>query len=133
MEDLVAIVAITATFGTIAAICVLPGYFKHRSQKDMQKTIRAAISEGQPLPAELIEVLTRDVKKGLPSRSRDIRRGVLWIAAGVGLALMGQFTSLKFGVGEMTTVGNGLLGVACVPFVFGIAYLILSRFNKIPD
>lgn len=133
MEDLVGIVAILATFGTISAICILPGYFKHRSQKEMQKTVRAAISEGQSLPAELIEVMTRDVKKGLPSRSRDIRRGVLWVAAGIGLALMGQFTSLQIGTSGMSAVQNGLLGVACVPFVFGIAYLILSRFNKIPD
>ncbi|WP_292052575.1 MULTISPECIES: DUF6249 domain-containing protein [unclassified Brevundimonas] len=133
MEEIVAIIAILSTFGTIAAICVLPSYFKHRSQKDMQKTVRTAIGEGQSLPAELIEVMTRDVKKGLPSKSRDIRRGVLWIAAGVGLALMGQFTSLEIGVDNVVPFNNGLLGVACVPFVFGIAYLILSRFNKIPD
>lgn len=133
MDEIVAIIAIVSTFGTIAAICVLPSYFKHRSQKDMQKTVRAAIGEGQSLPAELIEVMTRDVKKGLPSKSRDIRRGVLWIAAGVGLALMGQFTSLEIGVDNSVPLNNGLLGVACVPFVFGIAYLILSRFNKIPD
>ncbi|MHC3127382.1 hypothetical protein OB03_08830 [Brevundimonas sp. GN22] len=133
MDDLVGIIAILSVFGTISAICVLPSYFKHRSQKEMQKTVRAAISEGQSLPAELIEVMTRDVKKGLPSKSRDIRRGVLWIAAGIGLGLMGQFTNMSLFVDDMRALPNGLLGVACVPFVFGIAYLILSRFNKIQD
>lgn len=133
MEELVGIIAIISVFGTISAICVLPSYFKHRSQREMQKTVRTAIGEGQSLPAELIEAMTRDVKKGLPSKSRDIRRGVLWIAAGIGLALMGQFTNLHVGVSGERVIQNGLLGVACVPFVFGIAYLILSRFNKIPD
>lgn len=133
MEQMVAIIAIISVFGTISAICVLPVYFKHRSQKEMQKTVRSAISEGQSLPAELIDVMTRDVKKGLPSKSRDIRRGVLWIAGGIGLALMGQFTDMSLFNGDMGPVSNGLLGVACIPFVFGIAYLILSRFNKIQD
>lgn len=133
MEQMVAIIAIISVFGTISAICVLPVYFKHRSQKEMQKTVRSAISEGQSLPAELIDVMTRDVKKGLPSKSRDIRRGVLWIAGGIGLALMGQFNDMSLFNGDMGPVSNGLLGVACIPFVFGIAYLILSRFNKIQD
>lgn len=133
MEFMVAITAILSVFGTISAICVLPSYFKHRSQREMQKTVRSAISEGQSLPAELIDVMTRDVKKGLPSKSRDIRRGVLWIAGGIGLALMGQFTDMNLFVGDIRPLSNGLLGVACVPFVFGIAYLILSRFNKVID
>lgn len=130
MEELVAIIAIVSVFGSFAAVCIAPSYFKHRSSRDMQKTVRAAITEGQPLPPELVDVLTREVRKGLPSRSRDIRRGVLFVAGAIGLALMGQFTSFAIGMGDGARVGNGLLGVACVPLMFGIAYLVLARFNK---
>lgn len=133
MDDFVPIIAILSVFGSITAICVLPGYFKHRSQRDMQKTVRSAIGQGQQLPPELIDVLTRDVKKGLPSRSRDLRRGVLFMAGGVGLALLGQFTTMNFGINDGHMVNNGLLGLACVPFVFGIAYFVLAQFNKDKD
>ncbi|WP_292041720.1 MULTISPECIES: DUF6249 domain-containing protein [unclassified Brevundimonas] len=133
MEEMVAIIAIVAVFGSFAAVFIMPSYFTHRSQKEMQKTVRSAIAEGQNLPAELIDVLTRDVRKGLPSRSRDIRRGVLCVAGAIGLALLGQFTTLSFGFGEGQRISNGLLGVACLPLMFGIAYLVLARFNKDRD
>ncbi|MEG1453746.1 MAG: hypothetical protein RSC22_13215, partial [Brevundimonas sp.] len=64
-------------------------------------------------------------------RSRDIRRGVLWIAAGIGIALLGLFGNVEFG--DTRWIGMGTMGVASIPFVFGIAYLVLSFFNKIPD
>ena len=131
MEELTGLFAVLGTFGSLTAICTIPPYLKHRSNREMQKTVRAAIAEGQSLPAELIEVMTRDVKKGLPSRTRDIRRGVLWIAAGIGIALLGLFGNIEFG--DTRWVGMGTMGVASIPFVFGIAYLILSFFNKIPD
>lgn len=133
MDELVAIIAIVSVFGTFAGVCIMPGYFKHRTQKEMQKTVRSAIAEGQSLPPELIDVLTRDVRKGLPSRSRDIRRGVLFVAGAIGVALLGQFTTLSFGLGESQRISNGLLGVACLPLMFGIAYLVLARFNKDRD
>lgn len=131
MEELTGLFAVIGVFGSLTAICTIPPYLKHRSNREMQKTVRAAIAEGQSLPAELIEVMTRDVKKGLPSRSRDIRRGVLWIAAGIGIALLGLFGNIEFG--DARWIGMGTMGVASIPFVFGIAYLVLSFFNKIPD
>jgi hypothetical protein len=133
MDELVAIIAIVSVFGTFAGVCIMPSYFKHRTQKEMQKTVRSAIAEGQSLPPELIDVLTRDVRKGLPSRSRDIRRGVLFVAGAIGVALLGQFTTLSFGFSDGQRISNGLLGVACVPLMFGIAYLVLARFNKDRD
>lgn len=131
MEDLVPIIAVLSVFGSLTAICTLPPYFKHRNQRDMQKTVRTAIGQGQNLPVELIDALTADVKKNLPSRTRDIRRGVLWIAAGIGVAMMGVFGNINFG--EERWVGTGTMGVASIPFIFGVAYLILAFFNKNTD
>ena len=133
MEDLIPIVAILSVFGSITAVCVLPSYFKSRNQREMQTTVRAAIAEGQALPPEIIDVLTRDVRKGLPTRSRDIRRGILFVATGIGLALLGQFTSIQVNLTDGTGLRNGLLGVACLPFVYGLAYLALAAFNKDRD
>ena len=130
MEELIPIISVLSVFGTITAVCVLPGYFKLRGQREMQKTVRAAIAEGQQLPLELIDVLTRDVKKGLPTRARDIRRGVFYLAAAIGTALLGQFTNVSINISDNHSISNGLLGLACVPLAFGIAYLVLSYFNK---
>lgn len=133
MDELIPIIAILSVFGSITAVCVLPGYFKTRNQREMQTTMRAAIAEGQQLPPELIDVLTRDVRKGLPTRRRDIRRGVLFIAAGIGLALLGQLSTININLTDGNGIGNGLLGVACLPFVFGVAYLVLAALNKDVD
>ena len=130
MEYMVPIISVLAVFGSITAVCVLPGYFKMRSQREMQLTLRGSIAEGQAMPVELIDVLTRDVKKGLPSRARDIRRGVFYIAAAVGTALFGLLSNVKIGIADDNSIANGLLGFACVPLCFGIAYLVLSYFNK---
>lgn len=130
MDELVPIISVLAVFGTITAVCVLPGYFKLRGQREMQKTVRSAIAQGQEMPLELIDVLTRDVKKGLPTRARDIRRGVFFLAAAIGTALLGQFSDVSIGITEGRTISNGLLGLACLPLAFGIAYLVLSYFNK---
>jgi hypothetical protein len=51
----------------------------------MQSTLRAAIDKGQPVPPEVIETMTRAVKTP-PTRLRDLRAGVIWLAIGIGLA-----------------------------------------------
>lgn len=130
MSELIPIISVLAVFGSFTAVCVMPGYFKARSQREMQKTIRAAIAQGQAFPAELVDVLTRDVRKGLPTRSRDLRRAILFIAAAAGLALLGQFSNLKINATDGHVLQNGMLGVACVPLMFGLAYLAIAAINK---
>jgi len=77
MEDFIPIFAIFAVFGTITAIIVGPTYLKSREKREMQTTVRHAIDKGQDLPPELIDAMTRDVASKLPSRTRDIRRGII--------------------------------------------------------
>lgn len=133
MDDLVAIIAILSVFGSITAVFTLPAYLKYRTQTETQKTVRTAIAQGQPLPDVLIDVMTRDVRRRLPTRSRDIRRGVQFIAIGIGLALVGQFTSIGAGFIDDRMLSNGLLGIACLPVTMGIAFLILAYLNKDKD
>ncbi|PZR36187.1 DUF6249 domain-containing protein [Caulobacter segnis] len=107
----------------IVAIVVLPFYFKSKERREMQATIRTAIEKGQPLPPEVIETLTKSVKLP-PSRLRDIRTGVMWLAVGLGLAAFGVVIGRE--EGEALTP---LLAVACMPAFIGVAYIILSFFN----
>lgn len=134
MEDFIPLFAIFAVFGTITAIIVGPSYLKSRERQDMQATVRAAIDKGQPLPPEVIAALGKDVAKNLPSRTRDIRRGVIWLAVGIGIAAFGlinDFSSLNGGWED--NAGDGLLGIAAIPVTIGLAFIVLSFFNKNKD
>jgi hypothetical protein len=132
MKEFIPIFAIFAVFGTITAIIVGPTFLKYREKRDMQETVRHAVDKGQELPAELIDVMTKDVQKALPSRIKDIRRGVIWLATGIGIAAFGIVSSLG-GNDWNGGVDNGLLGVACIPAVIGIAFIVLSFFNPSKD
>ncbi|HRJ63027.1 DUF6249 domain-containing protein [Brevundimonas sp. UBA2416] len=138
MEDFIPLVAILSIFGTITAIAFGPSYLKFRERREMQETVRRAIDKGQDLPPEVIEAMTKDVTKNLPSRTRDIRRGIIWVATGVGIAAFSLINQASWGRGnwdheEGVVVSGGLLGIAAIPITIGLAYLILSFFNKNKD
>ncbi|MDO9607034.1 MAG: DUF6249 domain-containing protein [Brevundimonas sp.] len=126
--DLEPIFIVFIIFASIVAVIVGPSFLKHRDRREMQLTVRQAVDKGQTLPPELIDALTQDVQKNLPSRTKDIRKGVLSLAAGVGIA------GLALAV-EATSPGRGLngegalLGLACIPAAIGIAFIILGFFN----
>lgn len=131
MESFIPVIAILSVFGTITAIIVGPTYFKTRERRDMQKTVRAAIDKGQSLPPEVIEALSKEAARNIPSRTRDIRRGVIWLAVGVGMAAFSLIN--RYNDGWSDDGSNGLLGLAAVPATVGLAYLVLSFFNKNKD
>lgn len=130
MEDFIPIFAIFAVFGTITAIVVGPTWLKSRERRDMQVTVRAALDKGQPLPPELVDALSRDVIQKLPSRSRDIRRGVIWLAVGIGMAAFGLINDFRGGWDDDI---NGLIGIAAIPLTIGLAFLVLGAINKNKD
>jgi hypothetical protein len=132
-EGFVGLVAVLCVFGTITAIVFGPTYLKFRERREMQATVRAAIDKGQPLPPEMIEAMTKDVAKNLPSRTRDIRRGIIWLAAGIGIAAFGYLNSLGWRDSDMEQVFGGSIGIAAIPITVGLAYLVLSFFNKNRD
>ncbi|WP_332660545.1 DUF6249 domain-containing protein [Brevundimonas sp.] len=135
MEDFIPLVAILSVFGCITAIAFGPTYLKFRERRETQETVRRAIDKGQDLPAEVLDALTRDVTKNLPSRTRDIRRGIIWLAVGVGIAAFSLINNMGWQGGNdwHGEVGDGLLGIAAIPATIGLAFLVLSFFNKNKD
>lgn len=132
--ELTPILITFTVFSAIVAIILGPSYLKSRERREMQATVRAAIDKGQPLPPEVIEAMSKDVTKNLPSRTRDIRRGVIWIAVGVGIAAFSLINDVAWDNQDWeTNVGNGLLGIAAIPFTIGLAFLVLSFFNQNKD
>lgn len=123
LEDLAPIVAILTIFGGITAMIVLPSYFKSKERREMQATLRAAIEKGQPVPPEMIDAMTRNVKVE-PTALSDLRTGIIWVAVGVGIAAFGYFVSY-----EEAEAFHPMLGMGAIPAIVGLTYIVLSFFN----
>lgn len=112
-------------FSMIAAIVIVPKYLRVRERQEMQATVRAAIDKGQPLPPELIEALSKDVR--LPKTSsahRDMRIGVILLAVAGGVVLTGVALG---GINDNAMFGT--VSGAAIPGMIGLAFVILSFFN----
>ena len=131
--ELTPILIVLIIFSAITAIIFGPSYLKSREKREIQETVRHAIDKGQQLPPELIEAMTRDVASKLPSRTRDLRRGVIWLAVGIGIAAFSFLSDLGWDDHELQQIGNGLLGVAAIPATIGLAFIVLSFFNQNKD
>jgi len=94
-------------------------WFRYKSRDAMQQTFRAALDKGQELTPEIIDRL------GHPkaAKDKDLRLGVLWIAAAIGL------TAFGFGIPDDDDVARIFMGIAAFPLVIGIAYLILHKYT----
>jgi len=114
-------------FAMIAALVIVPRYFKSMERQKMAETVRVAIEKGQPLPNELIDALSTNVRSpGLPaSPQRDLRTGIIWMGVGVGLAGMGFAISF-----EEPDALFPFLGIAAFPIFIGLAFIALGLLNK---
>lgn len=114
-----------APFIMVIAIVVIPAWLKSRDRREMQATLRAAIDKGQPLPPEVIDSISKDNVKPPATAARDLRTGVILLAVAVGIALFGYAVSFA----EMDAF-YVISGMAAVPGAIGLAFIILSFFNK---
>lgn len=116
-----------AFFAMIAAIVVVPRYFKSLERQKMAETVRAAIEAGQPLPTEVVDAMTSSVKsKGLPpSPERDLRTGIIWLFVAAGVAGFGILIGF-----ESPDATYPILAVAAFPAFIGLAFVILGFLNK---
>ena len=114
-------------FAMIAALVIVPRYFKSVERQKMAETLRVAIEKGQPLPTEIIDAMSSNVRTpGLPpSPQRDLRTGIIWLGIGVGLAAMGAAISF-----EEADALYPVLGVAAFPIFIGLAFVALALLNK---
>ena len=112
IEELIPIVM----FISIAAVLIFLFWFRFRAREGAQETIRTALDKGQELTPELIDRLGHPK----PSKYKDLRLGVIWLAIAGGLALMGLILSTF-----ATEALHGTLASAALPAVIGLGYLIL--------
>jgi len=116
-------------FAMIAAIVIVPTWLKSKERQEMQATLRASIDKGQALPPEVIDALTRQTVKPPATAGRDLRTGVILLALSLGIAA--AFSYLGYVVED--DVPYGFAAFAAIPGAIGLAFIILSAFNKNKD
>ena len=111
-----------ASFVAFTIVIVVWVYFRYKTRLETQQTFRLALEKGTELSPEFIKHLGEPE----PSKDRDLRRGLIWLAIGVATALFAVI------LGEPDAVGP-LLGIAAFPTLVGAAYLTMWRFGARKD
>ena len=112
---MIPIFSVTLPFVLAGVIVGLVTYYQFRKRREVQETIRLAIEKGQELPTEFLETITRP--KDPPRKDRDLRRGVVLVAVGLGIAALGYFLS--------SADAMDLVGIGAIPFLIGLAFITL--------
>ncbi len=122
-----AIFIVFIIFGSIASLFIAPRYFKSVERQKMADTLRVALEKGQPLPTEIIDAMSSNVRSpGLPpSPQRDLRTGIIWLGVGVGFACFGAAVSF-----EDADALYPMLGIAALPVFIGLAFIALGLLNR---
>jgi Na+/H+ antiporter NhaD/arsenite permease-like protein len=107
-----------AFFAMIAAIVLVPGYYRSREKERLHETLRMAYEKGQPVPPEMIEALQVDRPKAAALPDRDLRRGIILLCVAAAIVVfaltVGQFHDHD---------ANGFAAVAAFPGFIGIGYI----------
>jgi hypothetical protein len=111
-------------FAGLTVIISLFFWFRFRARSEMQQTIRSAIDKGQELSPELVESLGTSQKR---SKYQDLRNGMIWIAVGAGIALFGIAIGQVEDEEEVMAI---MAGISAMPFMIGIAYVIMWRVTE---
>ena len=133
-HDFSGMVVGVAFWAFLAAIIIVPRVLKHREQMRVQETLRTAYEKGQPVPPELIEAMRSSTPMRIESTpERDLRRAIVLIAVGIGIALLGY--GLWYGLMSVDdtaayTTGGSVAGAGAIPGLIGVAYLILWATRK---
>lgn len=116
-------------FAMIAAIVVVPRYYKRREREKLYETLRVAYEKGQAVDPALVEMLHRGEKGTVPAPVRDLRVGVILLMVALAIALFGWVTGefvQDVGGSDVhdVVVAGPMLGIAAFPGFIGLAYIV---------
>jgi hypothetical protein len=114
-------------FLLVGALVLVPAYLRSKERQKLQETLRMAIEKGQPLPTEVVEAMSTNVRsmRMPPSPGRDLRIGIIWLGVAIGLAVFG--VALGF---EEPDALYPLVACAAFPGFIGLAFIVLGLINR---
>ncbi len=123
LEAVLVPIGVTGTvFGFTAVIVGLVAYARHRTQRLRHETIRLAIEKGQALPPDLLDAAR---PPGDRSAERDLRRGLVLVAVGLGVGLFLALAPFS-GADQNWSIGF-------IPGLIGVAYLVAYAIGRRPS
>ncbi|SDJ96575.1 DUF6249 domain-containing protein [Microbulbifer yueqingensis] len=120
-----ATLALLVPFGVFLLIGVslwLVLSYRARKNLEIHNTVRLALDKGVDVTPELIERLGANNQ---PHPLQDLRRGIVWIATAVGIALFGFLVP-----DPSNHAFLALLGIAALPCAIGFGYLAMHQFSR---
>jgi Ca2+/Na+ antiporter len=105
-------------FVSITVVFSLWFYFRYKARVETQHTFRLALEKGSELTPEFIKQLAEPE----PSKDRDLRRGLIWLALGLALLILGA------AINEPDAM-RPIMGSAAFPGLIGLAYLAMWRYG----
>ena len=136
------VVQMAIVFGAIAGVILLPIYWRNQMRRRVLDTVKELATTGAAMPPDLVvslmspppQVSPRRPREPLPSRQRDIRRGVLLLALAAGIGIIGLATYAIGMTGGETNdavgVGIGVAAIGAIPGCIGLAFLLLGLTQK---
>ncbi len=112
------VIIVATVFLSVVVVFIAWFYLKFRSGAETHQTIRLALEKGTELSPEFI----KQIVEQQPPKDRDLRRGIIWLALGLGMIL------LAVGINEPDAMGP-LMGSASFPALIGLAYIIMWRYG----
>lgn len=107
-------------FTSMTIVFSLWFYFRFKTKLAAQQTFRLALERNSELSPEFMKQLVDPE----PSKDRDLRRGLVWLALAVGLTLCG------IAVPDTSSDAlRGCLAGAAFPFAIGVAFMIMYRYG----
>lgn len=119
MDTMTGIVGVA--FWTFVAIATIGALWREYAiRKEREKTIRAAIEHGQQLDPEVIAQMYRHEPRLDPQLL--LIGGVVTLATGIGLPIMGYFLSLSGDVDQFYR----MVGIGCLVALIGVALVAVG-------
>jgi hypothetical protein len=131
-------------FGPICAVIIVARYFRYKERTQLYEAMRIAFERGQTVPPEFIaelqsrrggraaERVAYESLVDVPDRShRDLRRGVVWLAVGLGFAAIGAaFYAGLYNVGGSEETFASFAAIGAIPACIGLAFVGLWYFGR---
>lgn len=114
IEELIPIVLFIMT----AVVFLGYFYWNHRNRQAIMDTVQKAIDTGNELKPEMLVQLGA----AFNPKMRDLRRGIVFLALGIG----GLLSSMFF---EVPQVVGGIRAGSVFPLMLGLGYLLVWKLN----
>lgn len=118
-EDIIALLVPIVSVTVIGIVLIAFFHYRAKNRGQLQTTIQQAVDKGNELTPELIDRLAGPK----PGPDRDFRRGLIWLAVGVGFVLFGAIIQEEDAFRALSAIGM-------FPLLIGTAYMVMWKFGN---